>query len=371
MHAFGTILRLNLLLGAVLLGACAGGEGTMETKKVKYEDTTGPAVEAPGPDFQMPPKAQLREPLTPIQYKVTQESGTEPAFRNEYWDNHEHGIYVDVVSGEPLFSSLDKFESGSGWPSFAKPLEGADIVEKEDRAYGMRRVEVRSDVADSHLGHLFDDGPRDRGGMRYCINSASLRFVPLARMKAQGYGDHLQPFVAAGLYEARDDAAMTATRETATLAGGCFWGMEELIRQIKGVTNTEVGYSGGTISNATYQDVKTGRSGHAESVQITFDPEVVSYEEILGWYFRMHDPTTLNRQGNDRGTQYRSAVFYHSAEQKAIAERVKKQVDASGKWSNAIVTEIVAADDFWPAEDYHQDYLQKNPDGYTCHWIRD
>ncbi|MHC4427273.1 MAG: bifunctional methionine sulfoxide reductase B/A protein [Planctomycetota bacterium] len=349
----------------------------MEVSNVKNEGQSSPAgvmqsvAERPGSDYEKPSSAELRQTLTPIQYKVTQESGTEPAFRNEYWDNHEHGIYVDIVSGEPLFSSLDKFESGSGWPSFTKPVASTGIVEKEDRSYGMRRVEVRSDMADSHLGHLFDDGPRDRGGMRYCINSASLRFVPLARMKAQGYGDHLQPFVAAGLHDTSEDGPMTATRETATLAGGCFWGMEELIRQINGVTDTEVGYSGGVSSNATYKDVKTGRSGHAESVQITFDPEVVSYEEIVGWYFRMHDPTTLNRQGNDRGTQYRSVIFYHSAEQKEIAQRVRKQVDASGKWSNPVVTDIVAADDFWPAEDHHQDYLQKNPDGYTCHWIRD
>ncbi|MHC4981492.1 MAG: peptide-methionine (S)-S-oxide reductase MsrA [Planctomycetota bacterium] len=177
--------------------------------------------------------------------------------------------------------------------------------------------------------------------MRYCINSASLRFVPVAQMKAQGYGDYLQPFVAAGLYKQKEAGPKTATRETATLAGGCFWGMEELIRQIEGVTDTEVGYSGGATPNATYKDVKTGRSGHAESVQITFDPNLVSYEEILGWFFRMHDPTTLNRQGNDRGTQYRSAIFYHSAEQKATAERVKNQVDASGKWRNPVVTEIV------------------------------
>jgi peptide methionine sulfoxide reductase msrA/msrB len=368
---------LILFAGAVVLGACAGGDGTMETKKVEYEGNVGPAntaqtaAEPPGPDFEKPSEAELHETLSSTQYHVTQESGTEPAFRNEFWDNHEPGIYVDVVSGEPLFSSLDKFDSSSGWPSFTKPLEGSNIVEKEDRAYGMRRVEVRSDLADSHLGHLFDDGPRDRGGIRYCINSASLRFVPLAEMAAQGYGDNVQPFIEAGLYKANEDAAMTATRETAVLSGGCFWGMEELIRQIKGVTATEVGYSGGTDPDATYKDVKTGRSGHAESVQITFDPEEVSYEEILGWFFRMHDPTTLNRQGNDRGTQYRSAIFYYSAQQKEIAERVKKQVDASGKWSNPVVTEIVAAGDFWPAEDYHQDYLQKNLDGYTCHWIRD
>ncbi|MGX5682287.1 peptide-methionine (R)-S-oxide reductase MsrB [Schumannella luteola] len=132
--------------------------------------------------------------LTPEQYKVTQEDATEPAFRNEFWDNHDDGIYVDVVSGEPLFSSTDKFDSGSGWPSFTRPIEKAHIVQKEDRSFWMTRTEVRSANGDSHLGHLFDDGPVADGGMRYCINSAALRFVPVAELEAQGYGDYLSLF---------------------------------------------------------------------------------------------------------------------------------------------------------------------------------
>ena len=129
--------------------------------------------------------------LTPEQYRVTQEAATEPAFRNQYWDNHEQGIYVDIVSGEPLFASADKYESGCGWPSFTKPIEPANVAERHDSSHGMRRIEVRSKHGDSHLGHVFDDGPRDRGGLRYCINSASLRFVPRAEMEAQGYGAYL------------------------------------------------------------------------------------------------------------------------------------------------------------------------------------
>ncbi|MGN6503389.1 MAG: peptide-methionine (R)-S-oxide reductase MsrB [Pseudolysinimonas sp.] len=135
--------------------------------------------------------------LTPDQYAVTQNDATEPAFRNEFWDNHEDGIYVDVVSGEPLFSSNDKFDSGSGWPSFTRPLEKAHVVEKEDRSFWMTRTEVRSANGDSHLGHLFDDGPVAEGGMRYCINSAALRFVPVAQLEEQGYGDYLKLFTAA------------------------------------------------------------------------------------------------------------------------------------------------------------------------------
>lgn len=159
--------------------------------------------------------------------------------------------------------------------------------------------------------------------------------------------------------------------ETATLAGGCFWGVEELIRKLPGVLETTVGYTGGTVSNPTYEIVKSGRTGHSESIQIVFDPERISYEQILEFFFRLHDPTTLNRQGNDVGTQYRSAIFVHSEEQRQTAERVKARVDQSGKWGSPVVTEIVPASTFWPAEDYHQDYLQRLPWGYTCHYVRD
>ena len=153
-------------------------------------------------DFKKPTAAELKQKLTREQFAVTQQSATEPAFRNEYWDNHEPGIYVDIVSGKPLFSSLDKFDSGCGWPSFTKPVNNADVVEHVDNSYGMSRTEVRSKDADSHLGHVFEDGPSDKGGLRYCINSASLKFIPLAEMEKAGYGAQLAPFVKAGLIKA-------------------------------------------------------------------------------------------------------------------------------------------------------------------------
>ncbi|MGA7617306.1 MAG: peptide-methionine (S)-S-oxide reductase MsrA [Thermoanaerobaculia bacterium] len=159
--------------------------------------------------------------------------------------------------------------------------------------------------------------------------------------------------------------------ETATLAGGCFWGVEELIRKLGGVVRTSVGYTGGTLEKPRYEDVKSGRTGHAESVEIVFDPSRISYEEILRFFFRLHDPTTPNRQGNDIGTQYRSIIFYHDEAQRETAERVRSEVDQSGKWRRPVVTEIVPTTTFWPAEEYHQDYLQKYPNGYTCHYVRD
>ena len=137
---------------------------------------------------------ELKKKLTPEQYHVTQQCGTEPPFRNEYWDNHRAGIYVDVVTGEPLFTSLDKFDSGSGWPSFTKPIEKNNVSEKSDSTFGMDRTEVRSSKGDSHLGHVFDDGPTDKGGLRYCINSASLRFIPVEKLKEEGYAQYLPLF---------------------------------------------------------------------------------------------------------------------------------------------------------------------------------
>ncbi len=158
--------------------------------------------------------------------------------------------------------------------------------------------------------------------------------------------------------------------ERAILAGGCFWGMEDLVRKAPGVVDTEVGYTGGNLDNPKYEDVKTGQTGHAEAIEITFDPEKTSYEDILKLFFKIHDPTTLNRQGNDVGSQYRSTIFYLDDAQKIIAEDMIKRANASGIWDSPVVTTLEPASEFWPAEDIHQDYLETRPNGYTCHFPR-
>lgn len=162
-----------------------------------------------------------------------------------------------------------------------------------------------------------------------------------------------------------------STTETAVVAGGCFWGVEELLRAQPGVISTDVGYIGGELSSPTYHDVKTGRSGHAEAVRIVFDPKQISFEGLLLYFFKIHDPTTKNRQGNDVGTQYRSAIFYQSPVQQQVALQVIEKVNKSGAWKAPVATEIVQCGEFTLAEDYHQDYLQKHPNGYTCHFERD
>jgi peptide methionine sulfoxide reductase msrA/msrB len=204
-----TCLAAAAVLATAGLTGC--DQAISQTTSPKLPITSPPITNSVMQKFTKPTAAELKQKLTPMQYAVTQSAATEPPFRNEFWNNHQPGLYVDLVSGQPLFSSLDKFDSGCGWPSFSKPLEGKDIIERADRTLGMERTEVRSGAADSHLGHVFNDGPSPTG-LRYCINSASLRFIPVNNLEREGYGTYLEPFIKAGLYKPKEAKAPEASK---------------------------------------------------------------------------------------------------------------------------------------------------------------
>jgi len=280
--------------------------------------------------------------LTSEEERVILHKGTERPFTGEYLNNKEPGTYVCRRCDAPLYRSEDKFESHCGWPSFDDEIEGA--VKRVPDPDGMR-TEIICANCGGHLGHVFLGERFTPKDTRHCVNSISMKFIPAA---------------------SGAKAAGTET-QTAIFASGCFWGTEYFLQKLDGVISAESGYTGGTKENPTYEEVCTGKTGHAEAVQVVFDPEKVSYEELARVFFETHDPTQVNRQGPDIGTQYRSAIFYLNDEQKEVAEKLVALLREKGY---DVATEITPAGTFWKAENYHQDYYTRTGGVPYCHGYR-
>ena len=289
------------------------------------------------------PNAEWKKILSPDLYAVAREADTERAFTGTMWKSETKGTYYCATCGNKLFKSDQKFVSSCGWPSFFEQNNKESITFKDDNSYGMRRIEALCGRCDSHLGHLFDDGPEPTG-KRYCMNAISLDFVP-------------------------DGVASTSgDLETIVIGGGCFWCVEAVYQNLDGVKSVYSGYAGGTVENPSYEEVCTGRTGAAEVVEITYDKTKTNLDEIFKVFFTVHDPTTLNRQGADVGTQYRSAIFYKNENEKKVAQDLIKELNTE-VFSNKIVTTLEPLKKFYKAEEYHQGYYENNKNKPYCEMV--
>jgi peptide methionine sulfoxide reductase msrA/msrB len=313
------------------------------------------------------PKLELsddewRRRLTAEQFRVLRSSGTERPFCGVLLDNKTLGVYTCAGCGLPLFSSDAKFHSGTGWPSFFQPIAEENVAQRTDRSHGMTRIEINCARCDGHLGHVFDDGPRPTG-LRFCLNSESLSFTPSDKLAtlADPLADQTASSNASRTPSPESRVSSPQSPATAVFAGGCFWCTEAAFEQLEGVLDVTSGYAGGSKETADYESVCSGETGHAEAIRIAYDPRRISYDRLLDVFFDAHDPTQLNRQGADVGTQYRSAIFYASDEEKRRAEAKIKQLGESKEFPGPIVTKLEPLVEFFPAEEYHQDYARNNP----------
>ena len=287
--------------------------------------------------------AEWKKVLSPDLYAVAREADTERAFTGTMWNSETKGTYYCATCGLKLFKSNQKFTSSCGWPSFFEQDNKNSVVFKDDNSYGMRRIEALCGRCDSHLGHLFDDGPEPTG-KRYCMNAISLDFAP----------DRI--------------AANMGNLDTIVLGGGCFWCVEAVYENLVGVISVYSGYAGGTFENPSYEEVCSGRTGAAEVVEITYDKSKTNLNEIFKVFFTVHDPTTLNRQGADVGTQYRSAIFYKNENEKNAAQNLINELNKE-VFSNAIVTTLEPLHKFYKAESYHQGYYNNNKNQPYCQMV--
>jgi peptide methionine sulfoxide reductase msrA/msrB len=344
------IVAALAVIAVIGLGVAASPNQTPPDRNTSTMPDRDPQKQISSAGFDVTPLPReevevLAKKLTPEQYRITQNAGTERAFCGTLLDNKKDGMYVCIVCGLPLFKSEHKFISGTGWPSFFNPFDLAHVAETSDDTLGMARVEINCARCNGHLGHVFPDGPPPTG-RRFCLNSESLEFLE----DGQEVPIESRPLPV----------------ETGYFAGGCFWGVEYGFQQIPGVISVESGYQQGRNDNPTYKQICAGDTGHAESVKIVFDPSKISYEKLVRFFLHLHDPTQLNRQGPDFGTQYRSGIYTVGAEQLATAQRVKAEVQSAALFNGRqIVTEIEPAKKFWMAEDYHQDYIANT--GRSCH----
>jgi peptide methionine sulfoxide reductase msrA/msrB len=286
--------------------------------------------------------AEWKKVLSPDLYAVARHADTERAFTGTMWKSDTKGTYYCAACGLKLFKSDQKFVSSCGWPSFFEQDNKNSITFKDDNSYGMRRIEALCGRCNSHLGHLFDDGPEPTG-KRYCMNAVSLDFVP-------------------------DGIVNNGNTETITIGGGCYWCVEAVYEQLDGVEKVVSGFSGGTVENPSYEEVCTGTTGAAEVVEITYDKTKTNLDEIFQVFFTVHDPTTLNRQGADVGTQYRSVIFYKNEEQKKAAESVIAELNKE-VYNNKIVTTLEPFKAFYKAKDYHQNYYENNKEQPYCQLV--
>lgn len=285
--------------------------------------------------------------LTPEEERVIVHKGTEMPFTGKYYKNKDAGTYHCKQCNAALYRSTDKFDFGCGWPSFDDEIAGA--VKRTTDADG-HRVEITCARCGGHLGHVFEGEGFTAKNTRHCVNSISMTFVPAGQE---------------GATVSSAGATQKLATETAYFAGGCFWGVEHLLAQQPGVISARSGYMGGNTENPSYKDVCYKGTGHAEAVEVVFDPNKTNYETLAKYFFEIHDPTQLNRQGPDVGDQYRSAVFYTSEAQKATTQKLIGILKDKGY---KVVTEVVPATKFWPAEDYHQDYYENNGKEPYCHF---